>query len=156
MHRYCNFVLTVCSFNFESGRPYYHFDTFPVAMITVFQVTAQLIRHSCKLQYNSNIHSSADSNWRGLERGDVHGGEEQGRNQRGWTPLLLLLHHTCAIRQLYVCIKLYASLMRRTKHTRADTLLNVFLAIAVDNLANAQELTAAEEADEKNQDEVSS
>ena len=26
-----------------------------------------------------------------------------------------------------------------------DTLLNVFLAIAVDNLANAQELTAAEE-----------
>ena len=30
-----------------------------------------------------------------------------------------------------------------------DTLLNVFLAIAVDNLANAQELTAAEEADEK-------
>ena len=33
-----------------------------------------------------------------------------------------------------------------------DTLLNVFLAIAVDNLANAQELTAAEEADEKNND----
>lgn len=30
-----------------------------------------------------------------------------------------------------------------------DTLLNVFLAIAVDNLANAQELTAAEEADER-------
>jgi hypothetical protein len=29
------------------------------------------------------------------------------------------------------------------------TLLNVFLAIAVDNLANAQELTAAEEADER-------
>ncbi|ETN78652.1 transporter, cation channel family protein [Necator americanus] len=32
---------------------------------------------------------------------------------------------------------------------QGDTLLNVFLAIAVDNLANAQELTAAEEADEK-------
>lgn len=29
-----------------------------------------------------------------------------------------------------------------------DTLLNVFLAIAVDNLANAQELTAAEEDEE--------
>lgn len=28
-------------------------------------------------------------------------------------------------------------------------MLNVFLAIAVDNLANAQELTAAEEADER-------
>lgn len=36
----------------------------------------------------------------------------------------------------------------------ADTLLNVFLAIAVDNLANAQELTAAEEADEKAHEEV--
>ncbi|KAM3178493.1 hypothetical protein ACTXT7_002441 [Hymenolepis weldensis] len=30
-----------------------------------------------------------------------------------------------------------------------DTLLNVFLAIAVDNLANAQELTAVEEAEKK-------
>ncbi|VDL99164.1 unnamed protein product [Schistocephalus solidus] len=30
-----------------------------------------------------------------------------------------------------------------------DTLLNVFLAIAVDNLANAQELTAVEEAEMK-------
>ena len=29
--------------------------------------------------------------------------------------------------------------------SETDTLLNVFLAIAVDNLANAQELTAAEE-----------
>lgn len=36
-----------------------------------------------------------------------------------------------------------------------DTLLNVFLAIAVDNLANAQELTAAEEADAKAAEEVS-
>jgi len=34
------------------------------------------------------------------------------------------------------------------------TLLNVFLAIAVDNLANAQELTAAEE-EQKEQEEVS-
>ena len=32
-----------------------------------------------------------------------------------------------------------------TEQSREDTLLNVFLAIAVDNLANAQELTAAEE-----------
>ena len=35
---------------------------------------------------------------------------------------------------------------------KPDTLLNVFLAIAVDNLANAQELTAAEE--EQHQDEL--
>lgn len=36
-----------------------------------------------------------------------------------------------------------------------DTLLNVFLAIAVDNLANAQELTAAEENETKEDNEVS-
>lgn len=35
------------------------------------------------------------------------------------------------------------------------TLLNVFLAIAVDNLANAQELTAAEEQAEEEDKEVS-
>lgn len=35
-----------------------------------------------------------------------------------------------------------------------DTLLNVFLAIAVDNLANAQELTKAEEAAAKAEQEV--
>ena len=35
-----------------------------------------------------------------------------------------------------------------------DTLLNVFLAIAVDNLANAQELTAAEEEQEEEEAEV--
>jgi hypothetical protein len=35
------------------------------------------------------------------------------------------------------------------------TLLNVFLAIAVDNLANAQELTAAEELAEEEDKEVS-
>lgn len=34
------------------------------------------------------------------------------------------------------------------------TLLNVFLAIAVDNLANAQELTAAEEEQEEEEKEV--
>ena len=36
------------------------------------------------------------------------------------------------------------------------TLLNVFLAIAVDNLANAQELTAAEEEQEEEDKEVRS
>ena len=35
-----------------------------------------------------------------------------------------------------------------------DTLLNVFLAIAVDNLANAQELTADEEDSEVAREEV--
>ena len=39
-------------------------------------------------------------------------------------------------------------------HDRVDTLLNVFLAIAVDNLANAQELTAAEEEQQEEQQQV--
>ena len=39
------------------------------------------------------------------------------------------------------CFSLYVFSLTRI----IDTLLNVFLAIAVDNLANAQELTAAEE-----------
>ena len=39
--------------------------------------------------------------------------------------------------------------------SRPDTLLNVFLAIAVDNLASAQELTAAEEEAEVEEDKVS-
>ena len=38
--------------------------------------------------------------------------------------------------------------------TSKDILLNVFLAIAVDNLANAQELTAAEEEQEEEDKEV--
>jgi len=37
---------------------------------------------------------------------------------------------------------------------RKDTLLNVFLAIAVDNLANAQELSADEEDSEVAREEV--
>ena len=36
-----------------------------------------------------------------------------------------------------------------TSFAHADTLLNVFLAIAVDNLAHAQEMTAAMEAEER-------
>ena len=36
----------------------------------------------------------------------------------------------------------------------ADTLLNVFLAIAVDNLASARELTAAEEAQKEEEEKV--
>ena len=38
--------------------------------------------------------------------------------------------------------------------TPQDTLLNVFLAIAVDNLTNAQEMTAAEEEEEVGRKEV--
>lgn len=42
-----------------------------------------------------------------------------------------------------------------TLNPNTDTLLNVFLAIAVDNLTNAQEMTAAEEEEEEGRKEVS-
>ena len=45
--------------------------------------------------------------------------------------------------------------MRKVLDSSPDTLLNVFLAIAVDNLANAQELTAAEEERAEEEAEVS-
>jgi hypothetical protein len=46
-------------------------------------------------------------------------------------------------------------LLEKSSLTRSlDTLLNVFLAIAVDNLANAQELTAAEEEAEQLDEQV--
>jgi hypothetical protein len=44
-----------------------------------------------------------------------------------------------------MCNMLSIKLAENDLHRHTDTLLNVFLAIAVDNLATAQELTAAEE-----------
>lgn len=35
-------------FNFPSGHPYTHFDTFPVALITVFQVTLYTHSRPCR------------------------------------------------------------------------------------------------------------
>uniref|UniRef100_A0A8C4V9E3 Voltage-dependent R-type calcium channel subunit alpha n=1 Tax=Falco tinnunculus TaxID=100819 RepID=A0A8C4V9E3_FALTI len=75
-------------FNFIDGTPSANFDTFPAAIMTVFQVGA------------------------GLQGGTAKG---------TWDHLLTL----------------------------PDTLLNVFLAIAVDNLANAQELTKDEQEEEE-------
>lgn len=49
----------------------------------------------------------------------------------------------------------YFNTKRRLTLTFEDTLLNVFLAIAVDNLANAQELTAAEAEEAEEDKEVS-
>ncbi|KAK3088414.1 hypothetical protein FSP39_018877 [Pinctada imbricata] len=73
------------SMNFEDGRPASHFDRFPIAILTVFQILT---------------------------------GED-------WNEVM------------------YDGI--QAKGGRQDTLLNVFLAIAVDNLTNAQEMTAAED-----------
>ncbi|KAI6210463.1 Voltage-dependent calcium channel A type alpha-1 [Aphelenchoides besseyi] len=92
-------------FNFPNMHPYTHFDTFPIALITVFQILTGE-------DWNEIMYLAIEA------QGGVYGGG------------------------MVYCIYFIVLVL-------FDTLLNVFLAIAVDNLANAQELTAAEEADEK-------
>ncbi|PAV77952.1 hypothetical protein WR25_14032 [Diploscapter pachys] len=96
-------------FNFQTptGHPYTHFDTFPVALITVFQILTGE-------DWNEVMYLAIES---------------QGGVYRGGMVYCVF----------FIVLVLFGNY----------TLLNVFLAIAVDNLANAQELTAAEEADEK-------
>ncbi|XP_028033528.1 voltage-dependent calcium channel type A subunit alpha-1 isoform X3 [Bombyx mandarina] len=89
-------------FNFEEGTPATNFNTFPIALLTVFQILT-------------------GEDWNEVM---YHGIQSQGGIQKG---MLYSLY--------FVVLVLFGNY----------TLLNVFLAIAVDNLANAQELTAAEE-----------
>ncbi|XP_041370317.1 voltage-dependent calcium channel type A subunit alpha-1-like isoform X4 [Gigantopelta aegis] len=88
--------------NFPDGRPPSHFDTFPIALLTVFQILTG--EDWNEVMYN------------GIR---AHGGTDKG--------MIFCLY--------FIVLVLFGNY----------TLLNVFLAIAVDNLANAQELTAAEE-----------
>ncbi|CAD6185181.1 unnamed protein product [Caenorhabditis auriculariae] len=94
-------------FNFPHMHPYTHFDTFPVALITVFQILTGE-------DWNEVMYLAIEA------QGGVYGGG-----------MVYCIY--------FIVLVLFGNY----------TLLNVFLAIAVDNLANAQELTAAEEADEK-------
>ncbi|XP_076455033.1 voltage-dependent calcium channel type A subunit alpha-1-like [Babylonia areolata] len=89
--------------NFEEGRPSSHFDTFPIALLTVFQILTG--EDWNEVMYN------------GIR---AHGGIHK---------------HGMIFSSYFIILVLFGNY----------TLLNVFLAIAVDNLANAQELTAAEE-----------
>ncbi|CAD5123102.1 DgyrCDS11476 [Dimorphilus gyrociliatus] len=94
--------------NFPGGRPSSNFDTFPIALLTVFQILTGE-------DWNEVMYNGIQS------QGGIHGG---GMVYCSYFIVLVLFGNY--------------------------TLLNVFLAIAVDNLANAQELTAAEEeADEE-------
>ncbi|GIY07691.1 voltage-dependent calcium channel type A subunit alpha-1, partial [Caerostris extrusa] len=88
------------AFNFEHGTPPENFNSFPIALLTVFQILTGE-------DWNEVMYSGIES------QGGIHGG---------------------MIYSLYFIILVLF-----------DTLLNVFLAIAVDNLANAQELTLAQE-----------
>ncbi|XP_077274834.1 calcium voltage-gated channel subunit cacophony isoform X11 [Temnothorax americanus] len=90
-------------FNFEDGTPPTNFNTFPIALLTVFQILT-------------------GEDWNEVM---YKGIESQGMAHSLYFIVLVLFGNY--------------------------TLLNVFLAIAVDNLANAQELSAAEE-EEKEED----
>ncbi|XGW32506.1 hypothetical protein V3C99_017223 [Haemonchus contortus] len=100
-------IFKLTSFNFPTMHPYTHFDTFPVALITVFQILTGE-------DWNEVMYLAIEA------QGGIYGGG-----------MVYCIY--------FIVLVLFGNY----------TLLNVFLAIAVDNLANAQELTAAEEADEK-------
>ncbi|XP_057208019.1 calcium channel, voltage-dependent, N type, alpha 1B subunit, a isoform X1 [Triplophysa rosa] len=93
-------------FNFDDETPTTNFDTFPAAILTVFQILT-------------------GEDWNAVM---YHGIESQGGVHRGMF---------CSI--YFIVLTLFGNY----------TLLNVFLAIAVDNLANAQELTKDEEEQEE-------
>ncbi|XP_043108216.1 calcium channel, voltage-dependent, P/Q type, alpha 1A subunit, b isoform X4 [Puntigrus tetrazona] len=93
-------------FNFEQGTPPTNFDTFPAAIMTVFQI---LTGEDWNVVMYDGIKSQG-----GVDKGMVFS-------------------------IFFIVLTLFGNY----------TLLNVFLAIAVDNLANAQELTKDEQEEEE-------
>ncbi|XP_037400628.1 voltage-dependent P/Q-type calcium channel subunit alpha-1A isoform X5 [Pygocentrus nattereri] len=93
-------------FNFESGTPPTNFDTFPAAIMTVFQILT-------------------GEDWNMVMYDGI---ESQGGVNTGMV-----------FSVFFIVLTLFGNY----------TLLNVFLAIAVDNLANAQELTKDEQEEEE-------
>ncbi|KPP74244.1 hypothetical protein Z043_106608, partial [Scleropages formosus] len=98
--------LFIVVFNFDEETPTTNFDTFPAAILTVFQILT-------------------GEDWNAVM---YHGIESQGGVHRGMFSSIY-----------FIVLTLFGNY----------TLLNVFLAIAVDNLANAQELTKDEEEQEE-------
>ncbi|XP_055309467.1 voltage-dependent calcium channel type A subunit alpha-1-like isoform X3 [Sitodiplosis mosellana] len=90
-------------FNFEEGTPSSNFNTFGIALLTVFQILTGE-------DWNEVMYMGIES------QGGIQG-------------------NGMIYSSYFIILTLFGNY----------TLLNVFLAIAVDNLANAQELTAAEE-----------
>ncbi|XP_029772461.1 voltage-dependent P/Q-type calcium channel subunit alpha-1A [Suricata suricatta] len=93
-------------FNFDDGTPPTNFDTFPAAIMTVFQILTGE-------DWNEVMYDGIKS------QGGVQGG------------MVFSIY--------FIVLTLFGNY----------TLLNVFLAIAVDNLANAQELTKDEQEEEE-------
>uniref|UniRef100_A0A6Q2ZKU4 Voltage-dependent P/Q-type calcium channel subunit alpha-1A n=1 Tax=Esox lucius TaxID=8010 RepID=A0A6Q2ZKU4_ESOLU len=93
-------------FNFDGGTPPTNFDTFPAAIMTVFQILT-------------------GEDWNMVMYDGI---KSQGGVDKGMVSSIF-----------FIVLTLFGNY----------TLLNVFLAIAVDNLANAQELTKDEEEQEE-------
>ncbi|XP_022652390.1 voltage-dependent calcium channel type A subunit alpha-1-like isoform X3 [Varroa destructor] len=98
-------------FNFADGTPPANFNTFAIALLTVFQILTGE-------DWNEVMYRGIQS------QGGINGG------------MIYSLY--------FIILVMFGNY----------TLLNVFLAIAVDNLANAQELTAAEEEDAMEQQKL--
>ncbi|XP_067106473.1 voltage-dependent N-type calcium channel subunit alpha-1B [Osmerus mordax] len=118
-------------FNFEEETPTTNFDTFPAAILTVFQILT-------------------GEDWNAVM---YHGIESQGGVRRGmfssvYFIVLTLFGNCILLRHPFTGLSQQVTLFPELR-SRPDTLLNVFLAIAVDNLANAQELTKDEEQQEE-------
>ncbi|XP_037083301.1 voltage-dependent calcium channel type A subunit alpha-1-like isoform X2 [Pollicipes pollicipes] len=95
------------AWSFKEGTPLANFNSFAVALLTVFQILT-------------------GEDWNEVM---YHGIQSQGGHDNGGMVYCLY----------FIVLVVFGNY----------TLLNVFLAIAVDNLANAQELTAAEEEQEE-------
>ncbi|KAI4885794.1 hypothetical protein NFI96_023159 [Prochilodus magdalenae] len=118
-------------FIFEDYTPT-NFDTFPAAIMTVFQILTGE-------DWNEVMYNGIRS----------QGGVKSGM----WSSIyfiVLTLFGNCIFHHMAkpTCLHFYCLPMLPLTGL-PDTLLNVFLAIAVDNLANAQELTKDEEEEEE-------
>ena len=132
------------AFNFPDGTPPANFNTFSIALLTVFQVIYIFCYQNKELAITPFKASKIANNVFGKISGFqvltgedwnevmYHGIESQGGHRSG---MIYSLY--------FIILTLFGNY----------TLLNVFLAIAVDNLANAQELTAAENQNDENKNE---
>lgn len=97
-----------CRFNFEDETPTTNFDTFPAAILTVFQVKVNSIMLSFFFFFWRSLNwtqkpacvSPADPNRGGLERSHVPRDRITGRRSRG-NVLLHLFHCSHSLWKLY-------------------------------------------------------
>uniref|UniRef100_A0A158QEI6 EF-hand domain-containing protein n=1 Tax=Hymenolepis diminuta TaxID=6216 RepID=A0A158QEI6_HYMDI len=121
-------------FAFDDEQPSQHFDTFAKALLTVFQILTGE-------DWNTIMYNGIRS----------QGGLSKGAFIYSIYFVLLMIFGNCILFHLFShkYPPEFIIFSKKRRDERENTLLNVFLAIAVDNLANAQELTAVEEAEKK-------